>query len=55
MSVLLPLEAARVEEGVDLHRWGPTHDDEEDVLRSLFGEPDADGIYRGEPLDGDDE
>lgn len=27
---------------------GPTEADEEDVLRELYGEPDPDGIYRGE-------
>ena len=27
---------------------GPTEPDEEAVLRELYGEPDRDGIYRGE-------
>lgn len=27
---------------------GPTERDEEDVLQSLYGEPDDDGVYRGE-------
>jgi hypothetical protein len=36
-----------VAEGVDLRDWGPTEVDEEDVLARLYGEPDADGIYRG--------
>lgn len=36
-----------VAEGVDLRDWGPTEDDEETVLASLYGEPDDDGIYRG--------
>lgn len=27
---------------------GPTEADEEAVLRELYGEPDPDGIYRGE-------
>ena len=40
-------EAELVAEGVDLREWGPTEDDEEAVLRKLYGEPDADGIYRG--------
>lgn len=31
---------------------GPTEPDEEQVLRALYGEPDPDGIYRGEPQDG---
>ncbi len=30
----------------DVHR--PTEADEEEVLRRLYGEPDADGIFRGE-------
>lgn len=37
-----------VVEGVDVHPWGPTEVDEEDVLARLYGKPDADGIYRGE-------
>jgi hypothetical protein len=40
-------EAQLVAEGVDLRDWGPTEDDEEAVLRGLYGDPDADGIYRG--------
>lgn len=36
-----------VAEGVDLRDWGPTEDDEEAVLASLYGELDDDGIYRG--------
>jgi hypothetical protein len=43
-----PTEAALVAEGVDRWHWGPTEDDEEAVLRSLYGSPDPDGIYRGE-------
>ncbi|WP_185949283.1 hypothetical protein [Microbispora sp. KK1-11] len=35
------------------HGAGPTEDDEEAILRSLYGEPDSDGIYRGEPVGGD--
>ena len=27
---------------------GPTEADEEDILRALYGEPDEDGIYRGD-------
>ncbi|MGI5162602.1 hypothetical protein [Microbispora sp. CA-102843] len=27
---------------------GPTESDEEEVLRALYGEPDSDGIYRGD-------
>lgn len=30
---------------------GPTESDEEEVLRSLYGEPDEHGIYRGAPAD----
>lgn len=30
------------------HGAGPTETDEESVLRELYGEPDPDGIYRGE-------
>lgn len=30
----------------DAHR--ATESDEERVLRELYGEPDADGVYRGE-------
>ena len=41
-------EAELTAEGVDLREWGPTEDDEEAVLRSLYGSPDADGVYRGE-------
>lgn len=31
----------------------PTEQDEETVLRSLYGEPDTDGFYTGEATDGD--
>lgn len=41
-------EIELVAEGVDLRAWGPTEPDEEQVLRELYGEADADGIYRGE-------
>ena len=41
-------EAELVAEGVDTREWGPTEDDEEAVLRELYGEPDEAGIYRGE-------
>ncbi len=40
-------EAELVAERVDLRDWGPTEDDEEAVLRELYGAPDEDGIYRG--------
>jgi hypothetical protein len=40
-------EAELTAEGVDVHEWGPTEGDEEAVLRSLYGEPDVGGIYRG--------
>lgn len=43
-----PSEAELVVAGVDTREWGPTEDDEEAVLRSLYGSPDGDGIYRGE-------
>ncbi|MFI0357669.1 hypothetical protein [Actinomadura sp. 9N407] len=32
----------------DVHR--ATEEDEEQVLRALYGEPDEDGIYRGEEI-----
>ncbi|MGI5286653.1 hypothetical protein ACQEVF_25395 [Nonomuraea polychroma] len=41
-------ESELVAEGVDRHDWGPTEDDEEAILRALYGPPDADGVYRGE-------
>lgn len=41
-------EAELTVEGVDTRDWGPTEDDEEAVLAALYGEPDEDGIYRGE-------
>lgn len=41
-------EAEFTEDGVDLHHWGPTESDEEQVLQELYGPPGADGIYRGE-------
>ncbi len=40
-------EADLVSRAVDRRDWGPTEDDEEDVLRALYGEPDEDGVYRG--------
>lgn len=43
-----PAEAELVAEGVDVHAWGPTEDDEEAVLEGLYGPADADGVYRGE-------
>lgn len=39
-------EAELVAGGVDVHPWGPTEEDEEAVLRALYGPPDADGVYR---------
>ena len=42
-------EEELVAEGVNRHPTGPTEDDEEAVLASLYGEPDSDGIYRGIP------
>ncbi len=41
-------EAELVAEGVDLRDWGATEDDEEAVLRELYGEPDEHGSYRGD-------
>jgi hypothetical protein len=41
-------EAHLVATGVDTRDWGPTEPDEEDVLHELYGEPDEDGIYRGD-------
>ncbi|MEV4173969.1 hypothetical protein [Nonomuraea sp. NPDC049709] len=32
---------------VDRHAWGPTEDDEEQLLAELYGPADADGVYRG--------
>ena len=43
-----PTEADLVAEGVNRHPSGPTEPDEEKVLRKLYGEADADGVYRGE-------
>lgn len=43
-----PNEAQLVQHHVDVHEWGRTEDDEEAVLRALYGEPDADGVYREE-------
>lgn len=40
-------EASLTEADVDTREWGPTEHDEEEILRSLYGEPDLDGIYRG--------
>lgn len=40
-------EAALVAAGVDRGEWGPTEDDEEQILAGLYGPPDEDGIYRG--------
>ncbi|MBO2449929.1 hypothetical protein J4573_22695 [Actinomadura barringtoniae] len=36
----------QVDANPDVHR--ATEPDEEQVLRELYGEPDADGVYRGE-------
>lgn len=41
-------EAELTSEGVDVRDWGPSEADEEAILASLYGAPDADGIYRGE-------
>ncbi|WP_431897943.1 hypothetical protein [Nonomuraea sp. bgisy101] len=41
-------EAELVAERVNRRPWGPTEDDEEQVLAALYGAPDAAGIYRGE-------
>lgn len=40
-------EATLVRTGVDVHEWGATEADEGRVLRELYGDPDADGVYRG--------
>ncbi|WP_193319014.1 hypothetical protein [Nonomuraea phyllanthi] len=40
-------EAEFTEDGVDLHHWGATEDDEEQVLQALYGPADEDGVYRG--------
>lgn len=39
-------QMADVDAHPDAHR--ATESDEEKVLRELYGEPDADGVYRGE-------
>lgn len=44
-----PNEAELVAHGVDRHDWGPTEPDEEQVLQRIYGQADADGIYRGQP------
>ena len=41
-------EAELTVANVNRHDAGPTEADEEEVLRSLYGEPDEGGIYRGE-------
>jgi hypothetical protein len=48
MSVDQP-EHELVAERVDTRPWGPTEADEQTVLEQLYGPPDDDGIYRGEP------
>jgi hypothetical protein len=45
-----PSEAELVISEVDTREWGPTEADEEAVLGSLYGAPDADGVYRGGPV-----
>ncbi|XVQ12114.1 hypothetical protein ACQP1W_05910 [Spirillospora sp. CA-255316] len=42
----LPAEMDQVDVHPDVHR--ATEDDEEQVLLGLYGEPDQEGIYRGE-------
>lgn len=42
-------EAELVAATVDTHPWGQTEDDEEQILRELYGQPDPGGIYRGQP------
>lgn len=46
-------EAELVAAAVDTREWGPTEDDEEQVLAGLYGPPDADGIYRRVPAEAD--
>ncbi|MFD9949673.1 hypothetical protein ACFWYW_55695 [Nonomuraea sp. NPDC059023] len=41
-------EADLTAAGVDTRPWEASEDDEEAVLRALYGEPDPDGVYRGE-------
>ncbi|MFD9949809.1 hypothetical protein ACFWYW_55930 [Nonomuraea sp. NPDC059023] len=41
-------EADLTAEGVDTRLWEASEDDEEAVLRALYGPPDAGGVYRGE-------
>ena len=43
-----PAEMEQVDVHPDVHR--ATEDDEERVLRRLYGEPDEEGIYRGEDV-----
>lgn len=43
-----PNEAELTFQAVDTREWGPTEPDEEAVLESLYGAPDAAGIYRGD-------
>jgi len=42
-------EADLVAGGVNRRPAGPTEDDEEEVLRGLYGGPDDEGVYRGGP------
>lgn len=41
-------ETELTSESVDVREWGATEPDEEAVLRELYGQPDEDGIYRGD-------
>ncbi|MGI5293280.1 hypothetical protein ACQEVF_59585 [Nonomuraea polychroma] len=42
-------EAELVAEQVNRHPTGATDPGEEAILERLYGPPDAEGIYRGEP------
>lgn len=44
-----PTEEDLVAAHVDQYPTGPTEPDEEVVLARLYGQPDGDGVYRGEP------
>lgn len=47
-------EAELVARDVDRHPGAhqPTVPDEEAALRELYGDPDADGVFRGDSLEG---
>lgn len=47
------IQASLVRQYVNRHPNGTTENDEVDVLTKLYGDPDNDGIFRGEGKDGE--